>query len=80
MRATYVDFTCDILKKEAVGAPIYTNRVAEQLGTAYQLDNKEAAAATAVALIHFWDDIKGLLPCCKCKDGEETEAFADLDE
>ena len=40
MRATYVDFTCDILKKEAVGTPIYTNRVAQQLGTVYQLDNK----------------------------------------
>ena len=38
------------------------------------------AAATALALIHFWDDIKRLLPCCKCKDTEETEAFADLDE
>ena len=38
MRATYVDFTCDILKKETVGTPVYTNRVAQQLGTAYQLD------------------------------------------
>ena len=27
MRATYVDFTCDILKKEAVGTPIYTRVV-----------------------------------------------------
>ena len=45
MRATYVDFTCDILKKEAVGTPIYTNHVAQQLGTAYQLEDKEAAAA-----------------------------------
>ena len=39
------------------------------------------AAATAVALIHFWDDIKRLLPgCCKCKEADEAEAFADLDE
>lgn len=31
MRATYVDFTCDILKKETVGTPVYTNRVAHSL-------------------------------------------------
>ena len=36
MRATYVDFTCDILKKEAVGTPIYTNRVAQQLALSIQ--------------------------------------------
>ncbi len=37
------------------------------------------AAAAVVALIHFWDDIKKLLPCCKCTE-EATEDFADLDE
>lgn len=37
------------------------------------------AAAAVVALLHFWDDIKVLLPCCKCKD-DEVDAFADLDE
>ena len=55
MRATYVDFTCDILKKETVGTPVYTNRVAQQLGTAYQLDGKEASAATAVAFKRIMD-------------------------
>lgn len=35
-------------------------------------------AAIAVALIHFWDDIKKLLPCGKCC--EEIEDFADIEE
>lgn len=37
------------------------------------------AAAAIVALVHFWDDLKALLPCCKCGD-DEDEVFADLDE
>lgn len=36
------------------------------------------AATVVVALIHFWDDIKKLLPCCKCN--EELEEFADIEE
>ncbi len=44
MRTTYVEFICNILKKEVVGTPIYTNRIAEQLGIAYQLDRNEAVA------------------------------------
>lgn len=64
MRATYVDFTCDILKKEAVGTPIYTNHVAQQLGTAYQLEDKEAAAATAVAFKRIMDG--AVLPELRC--------------
>lgn len=35
-------------------------------------------AAIAVALIHFWDDIKKLLPSCKCK--EELGEFEDIEE
>ena len=64
MRATYVDFTCDILKKETVGTPVYTNRVAQQLGTAYQLDGKEASAATAVAFKRIMDG--AILPELRC--------------
>lgn len=33
--------------------------------------------AMVVALVHFWDDVKKFLPCCKCKD--EAEDFTDLD-
>lgn len=31
--------------------------------------------AIALALVHFWDDIKSLLPCKKCDD--LCEDFAD---
>ena len=34
--------------------------------------------AIAVALIHFWDDIKKLLPGC-CQDDEELIEFDDID-
>lgn len=30
-----------------------------------------------VALIHFWDDLKKLLPCGKCE--EELDEFADIE-
>lgn len=32
----------------------------------------------AVALIHFWDDIKKLFPCCSSCD--ELDEFADIEE
>ena len=50
MRVTYIDFICDALKKASVGMPIYTSKIAAELGVAYQLDSKEASAATAVAI------------------------------
>lgn len=33
--------------------------------------------AIAVALIHFWDDLKKLLPCCK--EDEELLEFDDIE-
>lgn len=33
--------------------------------------------AIAVAVIHFWEDIKKLLPCCKKQD--ELDEFADIE-
>ena len=35
-------------------------------------------AAIAVAMIHFWDDIKKALPCCKEKD-DDLEDFSDIE-
>ena len=36
--------------------------------------------AMVVALIHFWEDIKKLLPCCKEKDAsDEFEEFDDIE-
>lgn len=54
---TYVDFTCDFLKKAAIGMPIYTSQIAEQLNSAYQLGTKEAAAAAAVAVKRIMDGV-----------------------
>ena len=34
-------------------------------------------AAAAVAVIHFWDDLKKYLPCRKCN--KEQEDFADIE-
>jgi len=64
MRTTYVDFTCDILRNVKVGEPIYTSEVAEHLGTTYQLDRKEAAAATAVAMKRIMDG--AIIPELRC--------------
>ena len=38
--------------------------------------------AVVVTLVHFWDDLKKLCPCCKCKETEELaeEDFEDLAE
>ena len=64
MRVTYIDFICDALKKVPVGIPIYTSRIAEELGRAYQLDNKEASAATAVAIKRIMDS--KVIPELRC--------------
>jgi hypothetical protein len=55
MHVSYVDFICDNLKKFPVGMPIYTSRIAEQLGATYRLDSKKASAATAVAFKRVMD-------------------------
>lgn len=55
MRVTYIDFICDALKKASVGMPIYTSKIAAELGIVYQLDSKEASAATAVAIKRIMD-------------------------
>ena len=33
--------------------------------------------AAAVAVAHYWDDLKKYLPCCKCKT--EQDDFADIE-
>lgn len=64
MRTTYIDFTCDILRKTKIGDPIYTNQIADRLGMTYQLDSKEAAAATAVAIKRIMDG--AVIPELRC--------------
>lgn len=36
--------------------------------------------ATVLALVHFWDDIKSLLPCGKCCAGENAGDFDDFED
>lgn len=31
-------------------------------------------AGAVIALVHFWEDIKKCLPCCKCGDEELPQA------
>ena len=31
-----------------------------------------------VTVIHFWDDIKKLLPCGKCEEAEDLEDLEDI--
>ncbi|MBC5735245.1 hypothetical protein [Lawsonibacter hominis] len=64
MRVTYIDFICDALKKASVGMPIYTSKIAAELGVAYQLDSKEASAATAVAIKRIMDS--KVIPELRC--------------
>lgn len=64
MRTTYMDFTCDILQKAKVGVPIYTSQIAEHLGATYQLNTKESAAATAVAIKRIMDG--NVIPELRC--------------
>ena len=52
---TYMDFTCNLLKKAPVGAPIYTGQVAEKMAEHFTLERKEATAATAVAFKRIMD-------------------------
>lgn len=35
-------------------------------------------AGIAFALIHFWGDIKAMLPCC-CKKDEALDEFEDIE-
>lgn len=64
MRTTYIDFICDVLKKAPAGTPIYTHQIADELATVYQLDSKDAAAATAVAIKRIMDG--KVIPKLRC--------------
>jgi hypothetical protein len=49
VKKTYVEFVCEELNKEQIGAPIYSNQIAAKVEYAFNLEPKAAAAATAVA-------------------------------
>lgn len=58
MRKTYVEFVCEELTKEKIGAPIYSNRIAAKVEKIFNLEQKAAAAATAVAFKRILDGEK----------------------
>ena len=55
MRRTYIDFVRNSLEKIQAGEPIYTKQLAKQLAESFHLDEKAAAAATAVAFKRIMD-------------------------
>lgn len=55
MKKTYVEFVCEELNKEQIGAPIYSNQIAVKVENAFNLEPKAAAAATAVAFKRILD-------------------------
>lgn len=57
---TYMDYTRALLEQMPTGAPIYINRLASDLAEHFALDEKQAAAATSVAVKRIMDG--GLVP------------------
>lgn len=64
MKKTYTSFVCEYLASETVGLPIYTKQIAKNIAASYNLSEKEAAAATAVAVKRILD--RELMPELRC--------------
>ena len=47
---TYMEYTRALLEQLPTGTPIYINRLANNLAEHFSLDEKQAAAATSVAV------------------------------
>ena len=61
---TYAEYVRNYLKHQEQGAPIYTDEIADAIAADYEIDKKNAAAATAVAIKRIMD--KGELPDLRC--------------
>jgi len=61
---TYIEYVKDYLKHQEQGAPIYTDEIAGAMAAHYGIDQKKAAAATAVAIKRIMD--KGDSPDLRC--------------
>lgn len=55
MPKTYMEFVYTALLNSDAGKPIYTHRIAQEMAGAYNLQFKEATAATAVAIKRILD-------------------------
>lgn len=64
MRKTYTDFVCEQFGCVPTGIPIYTRQIAKKMADAYSLEEKEAAAAAAVAVKRVIDG--GMMPELRC--------------
>ena len=64
MRKTYITFAREQLAAVPTGMPIYTAQIAKKIAAIYDLAEKEAAAATAVAVKRVLDG--ELLPELRC--------------
>lgn len=64
MKKTYTSFVCEYLASATVGLPIYTKQIAKNIAASYNLSEKEAAAATAVAVKRILD--RELMPELRC--------------
>lgn len=53
---TYIDFVKNEIAGYAIGAPVYTAKLAEKLAKAYRLPAKDAAAAVSVAIKRLMDN------------------------
>ena len=61
---TYTEYVQNYLERQDHGTPIYTDGIADAIATAYGIDKKKAAAATAVAIKRIMD--KSKLPDLRC--------------
>ena len=49
MKQTYIEFICELIKKEEMGKPIYTNEISDCISKEYNITIKKATGATSVA-------------------------------
>ena len=61
---TYTAYIHDYIEKQAQGEPVYTERIAADMATAFGIPKKKAAAAVAVALKRLIDG--GKAPDLRC--------------
>lgn len=57
MKKTYTTFVCEQIQKVPTGIPIYTGRISKSMALAYNLNEKDAAAAVAVAVKRIMDGV-----------------------
>ena len=60
MKKPYMDFVCEVMKRQEIGKPIYISRISEYVVETYQIPQKKAAGAVSVACKRIMDG--GLIP------------------